>query len=116
MSEITNAHMKTPRERTIADRHRREHQARFANSASAGPTLHSSRTLSTFERKGVISLKYVDTYTRIDTQYQNPNTIQSAILSYNQYVEALNSLRHNCNFVLLGSKFSKKIPHYLYKI
>jgi len=79
-----------------------------AHTNSQRPTLHSSRTLSTFERKGVVVLKYVDTFTRIDLQYKNPHTIAAPILAYNQYIEAVQSLRHNCNFVLLASKFNKE--------
>lgn len=108
MSNINNSRMPTPREKTIKLNALKASQEGTSHANSQRPTLHSSRTLSTFERKGVVVLKYVDTFTRIDVQYKNPHTIAAPILAYNQYIEAVQSLRHNCNFVVLASKFSKE--------
>ena len=69
---------------------------------ATGTPVHCSCTLAAYERKGVIAVKFVDTFTKFDPQYQNKHTIITPILEYNQYVEALTSLKHNCAFVLLA--------------
>ena len=97
----------SPREKSNRQKNLDQIKERYSYARSIRENVHCSRTLSIYETKGEYILKYVDTITRYDNQYLNNNSIVEPLFTYNQYVEALNSLRHNCAFVLFAYKFNK---------
>lgn len=98
---------KSPSSKKSQERIKKERRARLtalANGSQTPPEL-ASQTLGIYKTKNGYFLKYVD----IIAGPRTGHTVEASsdVFRYNQFIEAINALRHNNKFIALAGKFNK---------